>query len=471
MPFSLSRARAAWLPLPIAGAALALLWALDLRTVYSAPALLMAGQLLVLGAACTIAVLTARSFLARGDLSLLLLGCGALVLASGSALSPMLAADNPNAMVTVYNLAVWLSALLHLVGVGSRDGQAGRRRAQWLAAAYAFSGGAVALITAAARAGWTPDFFIQGSGGTPLRQIVLASAAAMLVLSAVQLLRSPDRQAAAPGFRRWYGYGLLSIALCLVAFLLQHAVGSPVNWLGIGALWVGSLYLLAAAAASTRAVAIPDIALPLARPDATLRYGAAVLFVVAVTVARLSFFGAMGDASPFGLFYAAVLLATLYGGWGPGLLAVGLSVMAGRFFWIAPHYDLRFASESEVYAAVVFVVTCAMVIPVVMLLQRSRAQAIAAQHARALADAERERAVELQRSESRYRALFDSVDQGVAVCELVFDDQGRATDCRLLDVNPAFQTLSGLGSEGEERAIQATAATDSSSSGPFVSDL
>jgi PAS domain S-box-containing protein len=431
----------------LVGAALVVLWALDLRSVQPAPRLVLIGQLgIALGAGCTIAALTARSFLLRGDVGVLLLGCGALVFAAGSLLSPMLASDSPNAMITVYNLAVWLSSLLHLVGVGSRDSLLGRRRTHWLVASYALCLGTMLLISAAARAGWTPDFFVQGSGGTPLRQLVLGSAAAMFGLSALQLLRPAGPQAGTPGFRRWYGYGLLLIALGLVAFQLQHAVGSPVNWLGVVAQWLGSLYLLAAAAASTRAVAAPAIALPPARPNAVLRYGAAALFVVAVTVVRLSFFSAMGDASPFGLFYAAVLLATFYGGWGPGLLALSLSVAAGNFFWVEPRHDWLI-EESDVYAAMVFIVTCAMLIPLVMLLQRSRAQALAAQHARALAEAERTRAVELQRSESRYRALFDSVDQGVAVCELICDPQGRASDYRLIETNPAFGTLTGLGTD------------------------
>lgn len=42
------------------------------------------------------------------------------------------------------------------------------------------------------------------------------------------------------------------------------------------------------------------------------------------------------------------------------------------------------------------------------------------------------------------RALFDSVDEGVCVCELVVDERGAGVDYRFLDVNGVFTTMSGI---------------------------
>ncbi|MEI8197017.1 MAG: PAS domain S-box protein, partial [Phycisphaerae bacterium] len=50
----------------------------------------------------------------------------------------------------------------------------------------------------------------------------------------------------------------------------------------------------------------------------------------------------------------------------------------------------------------------------------------------------------LRRSEERYRSLFESMDEGFALCEMIYDGAGQAIDFRYLNVNPAFEKLTGL---------------------------
>ncbi|MBC7703679.1 MAG: response regulator, partial [Rhodoferax sp.] len=50
----------------------------------------------------------------------------------------------------------------------------------------------------------------------------------------------------------------------------------------------------------------------------------------------------------------------------------------------------------------------------------------------------------LRISEERYRALFNSIDAGYAVVELIFDVHGTVADALYLQVNPAFTAQSGL---------------------------
>jgi PAS domain S-box-containing protein len=50
----------------------------------------------------------------------------------------------------------------------------------------------------------------------------------------------------------------------------------------------------------------------------------------------------------------------------------------------------------------------------------------------------------LQASERNFRALFDSMLEGYACHEVIFDADGQAVDYRFLDVNPAFERLTGL---------------------------
>ncbi len=52
---------------------------------------------------------------------------------------------------------------------------------------------------------------------------------------------------------------------------------------------------------------------------------------------------------------------------------------------------------------------------------------------------------ELQReTEGRYRALFNAMSEGFALHEIMCDDRGEPIDYRFLEVNPAFERLTGL---------------------------
>ena len=58
---------------------------------------------------------------------------------------------------------------------------------------------------------------------------------------------------------------------------------------------------------------------------------------------------------------------------------------------------------------------------------------------------ERQRAeAALRESEARYRSLFESLDQGFCVLEMLFDDAGRAVDYLFVEANPAFEAQTGL---------------------------
>ena len=50
----------------------------------------------------------------------------------------------------------------------------------------------------------------------------------------------------------------------------------------------------------------------------------------------------------------------------------------------------------------------------------------------------------LERSEFRYRTLFNSLDQGFCIIRMIFDEAGQPCDYFFLEVNPAFHTQSGI---------------------------
>ncbi len=68
-------------------------------------------------------------------------------------------------------------------------------------------------------------------------------------------------------------------------------------------------------------------------------------------------------------------------------------------------------------------------------------------------DSDRKRTEEnLRRSEERYRALFDAIDEGFCVIEMVFDANNTPVDYRFLELNSAFEKHTGL-----EQAVGKTA--------------
>jgi signal transduction histidine kinase len=60
----------------------------------------------------------------------------------------------------------------------------------------------------------------------------------------------------------------------------------------------------------------------------------------------------------------------------------------------------------------------------------------------------------LRASEERYRALFNSIDAGYAVVEVMFGDSGAVVDARYLQVNPSFARQTGL-TDAEGQTLRA----------------
>jgi len=62
---------------------------------------------------------------------------------------------------------------------------------------------------------------------------------------------------------------------------------------------------------------------------------------------------------------------------------------------------------------------------------------------------ERKRAEEILRaSEERYHSLFDNIDEGIAINQIVLDENGDAVDYIVIDVNPAFAKQSPVPQSG-----------------------
>lgn len=60
----------------------------------------------------------------------------------------------------------------------------------------------------------------------------------------------------------------------------------------------------------------------------------------------------------------------------------------------------------------------------------------------------------LRESESRLRSVFDSIDEGYCICEIIVNDAGEAIDYRFLEVNPKFEEFTGLAAPAGRTAKQ-----------------
>ena len=352
----------AWLSVPALLLLILALWAADWRTSFESPALLTSLNLVFLTlVSLGIVFLTLRSFLVSALPGLLLLGCGAFFWGMAG-LSGMLAAmavangpgQYPNILVTLHNTAVWLAALCHLAGAALSLNWAGvavPAPRRWLAgAALAVPAAAVCLIWMTL-AGLTPVFF-SPEGGTPVRQLVLGSAIAMLLLTAA-LLREGSRPRLTP-FVEWYSLALALLAVGLVGVLLQPALGSVLSWVSRAAQYLGGGCMLVAALTVARSPRGRYITLGAVRHHPLHTYGIAVAIIIAAAVLRLVFMQSLGMRAAYLTFYPAIAVAALYAGFRAGLLATVLAMALADWFWIAPAGSLRISDPADILSMAVF---------------------------------------------------------------------------------------------------------------------
>ncbi len=243
----------AWLPVPLFGAATFLVWVADLRGVYESPDLLLVLNFVFSTLATLLAAyLLGRSFLIRAAPGVLVLGCGAVTWALAGVVGSVVAHGDVETHITIQNTGACLAAAWHLAGVilMRRPRRAARVPGLWLTAGYALGLGAVGLVAELTLAGRMPTFFVQGHGGTPVRQVLLGAAIAMFGVAAV-LFRTIGRRPPTQ-FARWYSLGVALFAIGLCGTMFQTTHGNALSWIGRGAQYAAGVYVLFAALASVR---------------------------------------------------------------------------------------------------------------------------------------------------------------------------------------------------------------------------
>src|SRR5262245_47122360 len=213
---SLSRlalaARWAWLPIPVFLLAVLIAWAVESGNAYPAGTLTFVFQLFcVTLASAVVAWFLARSFLASGAPGLLLLACGSVLWGLAGAAAGAFSGGDINRSITIHNLCVSVSAACHLLGaLLSTHPRMLLARGWWLLAAFTAVLATFALVIFATQSSWPPVFFLQGEGGTWVRQALLGCSISMFVVSGL-IVDGGGRPSVA--FSRWYRLGLLLVAV------------------------------------------------------------------------------------------------------------------------------------------------------------------------------------------------------------------------------------------------------------------
>jgi C4-dicarboxylate-specific signal transduction histidine kinase len=117
-------------------------------------------------------------------------------------------------------------------------------------------------------------------------------------------------------------------------------------------------------------------------------YGVAVLATAVCLAVRWPLWPVLGDAVPHMGFFPAVMLGAYFGGFGPGMLATLLSVLAANYFFTEQFRSFHVTNVNDVAGAILFVVVGTIISALSESLHRARRRALEQQRQRAEAQME-----------------------------------------------------------------------------------
>ncbi len=374
-------------------------------------------------------LIVTRSYLSQGTPALLLFGCGIFLWGAAGTVGPAMLSHSANFTIAAHNILVWLSSVCHLTVVLFSMKQHSPFKSKWLAVSAAYLGvlGIIWLVVELVTRGLLPVFFIQGEGGTLIRQILLSSA--ILNFTAAGFLLMVTRRNSPTAFVQWYSLSMGLIATGLFGVLLQSSHGSLLNWTARLAQLLGGAYMIVAGIASLRENNGRTISVVAdeewreneflvklqqrSMPGIVLSYGLALVLVIVSFGVLLILEDRLGHGlPPYLIFYPAVMTVALLAGAGPGITATLLSGLAAAY-WFLPPDGFGVASPIDRLSLLFFSFMGMFMSIVAELYRRNREKA---------AYNDRERAVH----ESRARlALFaQATFEGI-----VESEAGRILDC------------------------------------------
>ena len=191
-----------------------------------------------------------RAYLVAGSTTTLLLGCGVLTLGTGALFAGwLIGPGRPNATATVFNVSALVASIFHIIAAlvdftGKRLETDQKRKQRKLVLGYLSVIVFVVILSALSDAGITPPFFVQGKGPTALRQVVLATALILYVITSLYMMNCFIRKQVQ--FFYWYSLALVLVAINMAGTYLQPAVGSLLGWASRCSVYLAGIYFLMA---------------------------------------------------------------------------------------------------------------------------------------------------------------------------------------------------------------------------------
>src|ERR1051326_5114643 len=145
-------------------------------------------------------------------------------------------------------------------------------------------------------------------------------------------------------------------------------------------------------------------------------YGVSLLSVGVATVLRIGLDPVLGEHHPFTLYFAAVAVASWYGGLGPGLFAIVLSYFGADWFFISPRFELNLPHTNldEFMALMAFLFSSLAIAFTSQLLRHALQRARRKQHELELEIVERQRAEDaLKQAQAQLREYADRLEERV----------------------------------------------------------
>ena len=179
-----------------------------------------------------------------------------------------------------------------------------------------------------------------------------------------------------------------------------------------------------------------------------LHYVLAAALTLATLLLYLAFAPLFGNKPASTVFLIPVVLTAYLGGLGPGLVSTVLGLFAAWYVITPPFFSFRFAEPVDyVHLALTFFIG---------VLISGLSESLLRTREKAVGDIfQRKRAEKLLLdSEQRYSSLFENMQAGFAFCKMIFDEHGRAVDFVYLEVNPAFEKLTGLKNAAGKRVTE-----------------
>ena len=184
------------------------------------------------------------------------------------------------------------------------------------------------------------------------------------------------------------------------------------------------------------------------RPSFAAQILLGVFAAAAAVIIRFPIEPLLRGSVPYITFFPAVMLAALLVGRASGSICLLSSAVLSAYFFVPPAMSFKIGSQGG-FGLLVFLISGGLIWLCATQLRRTLLEMSAAREREERVSAEQKslngkllaQSTALAQAQDSLRAIFDASSEGLTLCRLMRDEQGKAYDYQVLDVNPAHRML------------------------------